>query len=272
MDTASEYAVQNLVAVRKNRPLVHSITNLVSINTVANALLAAGGAPVMAFAPEEVGEVAEHADALVLNTGTLTENRLKAMQIAGRRAASRGIPLAVDPVGAGISSFRTRALQEILTQLPVQVLRGNPSEILALRRKKTDMAGVDAVHSMEQARRAAVEVAAEFGITVAVTGPVDLVTDGRRALLVANGHPLLTRITGAGCTATAMIAMFLAVASEPLRSAASALAYFGLAAEMAAASTEAPGSFWIRLLDVLYAMTPAEFAEGCRITTASIDR
>lgn len=272
MDTASEYAVQNLVAVRKKRPLVHSITNLVSINTVANALLAAGGAPVMAFAPEEVGEVAEHADALVLNTGTLTENRLKAMQIAGRRAASRGIPLAVDPVGAGISSFRTRALQEILTQLPVQVLRGNPSEILALRRKKTDMAGVDAVHSMEQARRAAVEVAAEFGITVAVTGPVDLVTDGRRALLVANGHPLLTRITGAGCTATAMIAMFLAVASETLRSAASALAYFGLAAEMAAASTEAPGSFWIRLLDVLYAMTPAEFAEGCRITTASTVR
>jgi len=268
MDTPSQYAARTLAAVRTKRPLVHSISNPVSLNTVANALLAAGGSPVMAAAPEEVEEIVGHADALVLNIGALTEHRRQAMRIAGRQAYNRGIPIALDPVGVGASAMRIRTVQEILAQTPVSVVRGNPSEILALRHKEVRPAGVDAVHSPGQARKAAEELAAEYRITVAATGASDLVTDGRRTLTVGNGHPLLTKITGTGCTATAMVGLFLAVAPDPLRSAAAALAFFGLAAESAGRRADAPGSFWIRLLDALYTLTPEQLADGCRIAGA----
>lgn len=266
MNQPSEYAGRNLAAARRKKPLVHCIVNLVTLNTVANVLLAAGGSPVMAFAPEEVEEVTGRADALVLNTGTLTANRVHAMLIAGRRAVARGIPIVLDPVGVGMSAMRNRAVQGILSQTPVQVLRGNPSEVLALRGTQVPAAGVDAVHTTEEAQEAAVELAAELQMTVAVTGSADLVTDGRRTVRVENGHPLLTRVTGTGCAATALIGMFLAVEADPLQAAATALAFFGLAAEIAARGAEAgPGRFGTRLLDALYAITPEGFADGCRI-------
>jgi len=268
MDTPSEHAARNLAAVREQRPLVHSITNLVSISAVANALLAAGGSAVMALAPEEAGEIAGQADALVLNVGTPTAERLDAMQRAGRQAFEHGIPIAVDPVGAGASSMRTGAVKGFLAQWPIKALRGNPSEILALSSGGVQTAGVDAAHAPELAQTAAAELAAKHRTVVAVTGPSDRVTDGQRTAVIANGHPLLTKITGTGCIATAMIAMFLCVEPDPLRAAADALAFFGLAGEIAGRQAEAPGSFWMRLLDALYTMTPAQLADGCRITLA----
>lgn len=268
MSVSSHHAAANLAAVRRSNPLVHNITNFVVMNFTANALLAMGASPVMAHARTEVEEMVGLARALVLNIGTLTEEWVAAMVAAGRRAAARGVPIVLDPVGAGATSLRTRAAREIIRETRPQVIRGNASEILALRHEGSGTKGVDAVHRVDEAAAAARELAAELDCTLAITGAVDFVTDGRRAVRVHNGHPLMGRVTGAGCAATAAIGAFLAVDPDPWSAAATALAFFGLAGETAAAGAAAPGSFMIALIDALYTVTPEALAAGCRIEEA----
>jgi len=262
LDKAAE---RNLVAVRERKPLVHNITNFVVMNYTANALLAAGASPVMAHAREEVAEMVGLAGALVINIGTLSEAWVDSMLLAGKTAKKRRVPVVLDPVGAGATRFRTRTAKRILDKSRVSVIRGNASEILSLQNEKSCTKGVDAVHSVDDAAASARLLARELDTVLAITGPVDLVTDGRRVLRVANGHPLMALVTGTGCTATAAIGAFLAVDSEPLRAAATALAYFGLAGERAAERAEAPGSYMIALIDALYTLAPADLASGARI-------
>jgi len=262
LDKAAE---RNLVAVRERKPLVHNITNFVVMNYTANALLAAGASPVMAHAREEVAEMVGLAGALVINIGTLSEAWVDSMLLAGKAAKKRRVPVVLDPVGAGATRFRTRTAKRILDKSKVSVVRGNASEILSLQNEKSCTKGVDAVHSVDDAAASARLLARELDTVLAITGPVDLVTDGRRVLRVANGHPLMALVTGTGCTATAAIGAFLAVDSEPLRAAATALAYFGLAGERAAERAEAPGSYMIALIDALYTLAPADLASGARI-------
>jgi len=265
MPEPSEMAARNLAALREQRPLIHNITNFVVMNFTANALLAMGASPVMAHAPEEVEEMVGLAGALVLNIGTLTGEWIDSMLKAGRAAAERKVPTILDPVGAGATALRTRSARRIIAEVGPAVIRGNASEVLSLRDDSSRTKGVDSLHSVADAAETAAALASELQTTLAITGPVDMVTDGRRLARVANGHALMGRVTGTGCAATAAIGAFLAVDADPLHAAATALAYFGLAGETAARTAAAPGSFMIHLLDALYTISPEQLREGCRI-------
>ena len=258
-------AVANLAKVRETKPLVHNITNFVVMNFTANVLLAAGAAPVMAHAENEVEEMVAFAKALVLNIGTLDDAWIASMLKAGRKASALGVPIILDPVGAGATKLRTDAAKRILAETKVTLVRGNASEILALGGGAANTKGVDAADSVEAAAERAGALARELGVPVAITGAVDYVTDGKRVVRVANGHPLMGGVTGTGCGATAIIGAFAGVDADPVSAAATALAYYGLAGEYAADGAAGPGSFAVRFLDALHGLTAEEVLHGCRI-------
>ena len=265
MATTAEKAARDLARVREKRPLIHNITNYVVMQYTANALLALGASPVMAHAVEEMEEMASLADALVLNIGTLSTPWIEAMVVAGRTASRRGIPIILDPVGAGATRLRTAAAVRLLDECKVTVLRGNASEVLAVTRGAGGIRGVDAAHRVEDAAEAAREWARGRAIVVAITGAVDHVTDGVTMCRVHNGHPLMGRITGSGCTATTVIGAFCAVNANAVEATASALAFYGLAGEHAARVGSLPGTFGVGLIDMLAAVTPDQVAREARI-------
>ena len=269
MKHLNDKAAQNLAAVREKKPLIHNITNFVVMNYTANALLAMGASPVMAHAQNEVEDMVSFAGALVLNIGTLTDDWVASMIKAGKKAAKQQTPIILDPVGSGATPLRTNSAKNIIDAAPITVIRGNASEILSLRHDKSKTKGVDSIHSVEEAAQTATVLAEELNTTLAITGPVDLVTEGRRVLRVANGHPLMGYVTGTGCTATVVIGAFLAVDDDPVSATATALAYFGLAGEVAGQNASAPGSFMIRMIDALYTITPQALKKGCKIETAN---
>ena len=261
----AEKAARNLVLVREKCPLVHNITNYVVMHYTANALLALGVSPVMAHAVEEMEEMASLADALVLNIGTLSGPWIEGMLVAGKTASRRGIPIILDPVGAGATRLRTATAIRLLDECRVTVLRGNASEVLAVAQGAGGTRGVDAAHRVEDAAEAAREWARSRAMVVAITGAVDYVTDGAGVLRVHNGHPLMGRITGSGCTATTIIGAFCAVNANALEATASALAFYGLAGEYAARAGSLPGTFGVGLIDMLQAVTPDQVAREARI-------
>jgi len=265
MTSLSDKAAENLAALRERKPLIHNITNYVVMNYTANALLAMGASPVMAHAQNEVEDMVSFAGALVLNIGTLTEDWIASMIKAGKKASAIGTPIILDPVGSGATALRTNAAKQIIAESKISVIRGNASEILSLRHADSKTKGVDAVHSVDEAAATAGILAEELQTTLAITGPVDLITDGRRIVRVSNGHPLMGYVTGTGCTATVTIGAFLAVDNDPVSATATALAYFGLAGEVAGQTASAPGSFMIQMLDALYTITPQKLREGCKI-------
>lgn len=246
----------DLAAIRERRPLVHQITNYVVMNETANATLALGALPVMAHALQEVEEMASAAAALVLNIGTLSDEWVEAMLAAGRAANRTGAPVALDPVGAGATSYRTETALRLLDELDVAVVRGNSAEIATLAGRDAEIRGVEAVGAASGPELAR-EAARALGCVAAVTGPVDHVSDGERSYALANGHELLGTVTGTGCMATAITGCFLAVrADDPLEAAAEALVAFGVAGEDAAQNAKGPGSFHVALYDALHALDP----------------
>jgi hydroxyethylthiazole kinase len=261
----AERAARNLVLVREKRPLIHNITNYVVMQYTANALLALGASPVMAHAVEEMEEMVSLADALVLNIGTLSGPWIEGMLVAGRTASRRNIPIVLDPVGAGATRLRTTTAVRLLDECRVTVLRGNASEVLAVAQGAGGTRGVDAAHKVEDAVEAAREWARRRSIIVAITGAVDHVTDGGTVRRVHNGHPLMGRITGSGCTATTVIGAFCAVNADAVEATASALAFYGLAGEYAARAGNLPGTFAVGLIDMLQAVTPDQVARDARI-------
>jgi hydroxyethylthiazole kinase len=261
----SERAAQNLATVKTEKPLIHNITNFVAMNYTANALLAMGASPVMAHAQKEVEEIVSRAGALVLNIGTLNENWIVSMLKAGRKASQQNTPIVLDPVGSGATKLRTKTAKKIIDEIRISVIRGNASEILSLRHENSQPRGVEAVHAVEEAAQTAKMLAEELKTTLAITGPVDLVTDGNRVLRVANGHPLMGYVTGTGCVASAAIGAFISVDDDAVSAAATALAFLGLAGEVAGTKVSAPGSFMIQLLDALYTISPNELEKGCKI-------
>ncbi len=265
MTALSEKAAENLVALRKKKPLIHNITNYVVMNYTANALLAMGASPVMAHAHNEVEDMVAFAGALVLNIGTLSDDWISSMIKAGKKASQLDTPIVLDPVGSGATPLRTKSAKSIISETSIKVIRGNASEILSLGDENSKTKGVDSIHSVEEAAEAARNLAQELRTTLAITGPVDLVTDGTRILRVSNGHPLMGYVTGTGCTATATIGAFLAVDNDPVSATATALSFFGLAGEIAAETASAPGTLSIRMLDALYTSTPEKLRESCRI-------
>jgi len=255
--------------MRERKPLVHQITNYVVMNETANATLAIGALPVMAHAPQEVEEMVGLASALVLNIGTLSEQWIEAMLIAGRAASVRGVPVVLDPVGAGATGYRTDTARRILDQVDVTVLRGNAGEVATLVGADAEVRGVESIASGLDPADLAREAGRQLGLVAAVTGPVDHVSDGEQVLATANGHPLLAAVTGTGCISSALTGCFLAAKpEEQLEAAAEALAALGVAAEDAAAGAEGPGTFHARLYDALAALDAETLDARARISAA----
>jgi hydroxyethylthiazole kinase len=257
-----------LRTIRERRPLVHQITNYVVMNETANATLALGALPVMAHAREEVAEMAGLAGALVLNIGTLSPPWVEAMLVAGTAANEADVPIVVDPVGAGATTYRTESARRILGTLRVAVLRGNAGEIATLVGIDAEVRGVESIGGGADPGELAQRAAQALGVTVSVTGPVDHVSDGTLTVAVANGHELLASVTGTGCMSSAITGCFLAAKPEaPLEAAAEALAAFGIAGEDAAVGARGPGSFHVNLYDALAALDPASLDGRARISS-----
>lgn len=245
-----------VAAVRERAPLVHNITNFVVMNNTANALLALGASPAMVHSLDEVEDFVAISQALVVNIGTLDSQQIAACKLAAMRAGAVGIPWILDPVGAGATPYR-RSAASALAQLRPTVIRGNGSEILTLAQQTGQGRGVDSTQDSEAALGAARFLAIETGAVVTVTGVVDYVTDGVYVVAIENGHPLMTRVTGLGCSATAVIGAFLAVEANAVTATVAALAAFGVAGEIAAETARGPGSLQMGLLDTLYRLDEA---------------
>lgn len=255
-----------LSLIRARAPLIHNITNYVVMNSTANALLAIGASPVMAHAVEEIEEMARLAQALVLNIGTLSASWIDAMAKAARVASEQGIPIVLDPVGCGATAYRTRAARDLVAAARPSVIRGNASEVRALARSVGGTKGVDSLHTPEEAMEDAVALSRSLGCAVSVSGPTDIVVDGDRVARIHNGDPLMTRVTGMGCTASAITGAFLAVEADRFEAAVQAMVTMGVAGELAAAGAAGPGSFQVRFLDTLHGLDDADLGLKARLT------
>ncbi|PJE79491.1 Hydroxyethylthiazole kinase [invertebrate metagenome] len=250
--------------LRSRQPLVHNITNLVVMNVTANALLAIGASPIMAHAIEEVADMVSLSDSLVINTGTITEGRFHSMMRAVKQARQLKKPWVLDPVGAGATAFRLEANRQLLAVGP-SVVRGNASEIMALFKGEAGGKGVDSSSSSDTTLDIIREQAELKGMTIAVTGATDYVTDGKQLAKLTNGHPMMSRVTGTGCTATALIGAFLATSSTAFEATVSALACLGISGERAAVECPGPGTLQVRLLDELYGLNAQCIKEYLRL-------
>ena len=253
-----------LATLRERAPLVHCLTNVVVTNWTANVLLAAGAAPAMVDNPHEAAGFAAAAGGVLVNLGTPYDDTTAAMHEAVRGAGEAGTPWVLDPVAAGGLPWRTTTARELLDVAAPAIVRGNASEILGLT-GGTGGRGVDSTEDAEAALDAAARLATARGCVVAVSGPVDVITDGARVVRLANGHRWLTRVTGVGCSLGALMAAFAAVL-DPLVAASAASALLTVAAEDAAAQARGPGTFAVALLDALERLTPDELAQRTRLT------
>ena len=251
--------------IRAEAPLIHNITNYVVMNTTANALLAIGASPVMSHAVEEVEEMTRMARALVINIGTLSAPWIEAMIRAGREANRNKIPVILDPVGSGATQLRTRTVQTLLREAPPSVIRGNASEILSLVERRGRTKGVDSVDDSERTLDAARAISEERRCVVSVSGPTDLIVSDRTLIRVRNGHPMMPRVTGLGCTATALTGAFAAVNPSPVKAAAHAMAVMGIAGEMAAERSDGPGSLQMNFLDALYRIRQSDIEQRLKM-------
>lgn len=243
--------------VREVKPLVHNMTNVVVTNFTANGLLALGASPIMAYAKEEVADIARISGAVVLNIGTLNETDIHAMKIAARAANEQGVPVVFDPVGAGATTYRTETARAIMSEARVSIIRGNAAEISNVVGQAWEIKGVDAGEGTGNVVELAVTAAKQLQSVAVITGKEDVVSDGEATYIVRNGHPLLTRVTGTGCLLTSVIGAFHSVESNPVYASVAALVMYGVAAELAAsrATNEGPGSFQIAFLDQLARVT-----------------
>ncbi|MHB0866518.1 MAG: hydroxyethylthiazole kinase [Thermoleophilia bacterium] len=255
--------VELLSLVREKAPLIHNITNFVVMNSSANILLAVGASPVMAHCRAEVEEMTSMAGALVLNIGTIQEDWLESMILAAKTANKVGIPVILDPVGAGATRLRTDAIREIMANASISVLRGNYSEVLSLGSDDIRTKGVDSSLSMsDQTADTARQMALDNKCVIAISGAEDCVTDGARTFRISNGQPIMTRVTGTGCGLSAVTGAFCAVADDDLALAtAAAFGFYGLCGDLAVQTSDQPGSFPAAFIDRLYS-TGSEEIEG----------
>lgn len=259
-----------LQALRSKNPLVYNITNEVVTNFVANGLLAIGASPVMANDPKEAREMTTHASALVLNIGTITQAQKDAMFIAGKEANERNIPVILDPVGVGVTSFRTKIIEKLLEQIDVTAIRGNIGEIVTLGDQVGQVRGVDSLATQIDLATAK-KVAKTFDTIVLATGETDVITNGNEVITCKNGHAMLPSITGSGCLLSSVLGAFLASGEDPLEAAAYTVCSYGIAGEQAAKKSAGPGTFKTNLLDMLYQIEDSLVEENMQITTTSED-
>ena len=264
-----------LSKVRESNPLIHNITNIVVANFSANGLLALGASPFMADAHEEVVDVAAMSSAVVLNIGTLNDYAVRSMLLAGQSANEHGVPLVLDPVGAGATPFRTSITHKLVNEFQITALRGNVAEVANVIGESWAIKGVDAGEGEGDIVALAEKAARKLGCIVIITGQDDVITNGSTTFVASNGHPILTKVTGTGCLLSAVVGAFLAVSEGVwLEAAAEALSFYGVAAEIAAELTagQGPGSFQIEFLNQLALVTPEIFQQKSRIMQLTNDR
>lgn len=261
--------------VRKKAPLIHNITNYVTVNDCANILLACGGSPIMADDAEEAEEITTICGGLNINIGTLNQRTIPAMLAAGKKANQLGHPVVLDPVGAGASRLRTKTALQLLEEVQFTVIRGNISEMKVLALGKGNTRGVDAdfadqitEDNLEQMVAFAKEFSDKTGAVIAVTGAIDLVADKKKAFCIYNGHRDMSRITGTGCQLSAMTAAYVtANPSDPLTAAAAAVCAMGLCGEIGRermSEKDGNSSYRNYIIDAVYHLTPEELEKGAK--------
>lgn len=262
--------------VRTSAPLVHCITNYVTVNDCANALLACGGSPIMSDEPEDVVDITTICGGLVLNIGTLNKQTIAGMRAAGKRASELGHPIVLDPVGAGASALRTATASEILDTMDVAVIRGNMSEIKAVAGASAATRGVDVNpddvvtdENLAASAAFAKELAKKTGAIIAITGAIDIVADDERAFAIRNGSAIMGKITGAGCMLSCLVGAYSVANKENmLEGVVAAIAGEGLCGQIAAermTESDGNGSFRTYLLDAMYNLDAATLADGALV-------
>ncbi|HXP98342.1 MAG TPA: hydroxyethylthiazole kinase [Telmatospirillum sp.] len=251
--------------LRERVPLVQCITNFVAMDFTANVLLAAGASPAMVHATEEASDFVQLGGTLSVNIGTPSPDWVDGMEAATAAAWRSGTPWVLDPVAVGATRYREETVARLLVHKPT-VIRGNASEIMAMAgRRDVASKGVDSTQASMSARTAAMDLAGKLGCTVAVTGAIDIVTDGDRVVSLGNGHPMMSKVTATGCALSALVAAFLAVSDDPVQATAAAIGYFGVCGELAAAAAEGPATLRIHLIDRLYSLDNATFADRLKV-------
>jgi hydroxyethylthiazole kinase len=260
---ACENILELLVSLREKTPLVHHLTNYVTVNDCANITLAIGGSPVMADDINEVRDMVSLASSLVINIGTLNSRTVEAMLEAGKRANELSIPVILDPVGAGATAYRTETAKKILKEIKLSVVRGNLSEIKTLYGVKAQTKGVDSSETLSENRGELGEVkelakafAKELNTVIAITGATDIITDGTRLYTVENGHKIMSKITGTGCMCTSLIGSYLGAGEDKLLAALAGVTSMGIAGEIAYErldkENEGTGTLRIKIIDAIY--------------------
>ncbi len=269
-DRIADLTARLLGEVRRTSPLVQNITNFVSMDVAANVLLALGASPAMVHAPEETPEFVAFSRALIINIGTLSKQWVESMEVATTAAHAQGTPWVLDPVGAGATKFRDEAVRKLLRHRPA-VIRGNASEIMAVARVAgltSDAArpkGVDSSNTTSEAEELAVVLARHCLCTVAATGAVDFITDGQRSIRLANGSPLMARVTALGCSLSAVVGAFVGVADNAFDATTAAVGYYGVAGELAAEQASRPGSYRVAFLDALDAIGASDIQQRLKV-------
>ncbi|MDJ1483957.1 hydroxyethylthiazole kinase [Cytophagaceae bacterium YF14B1] len=258
---------RDIQAIRSAQPLIHNITNFVVMNTTANALLAIGASPAMVHATEEVEEFVSISQALVVNIGTLDANFVGGMELAMKQAHKLNKPIVFDPVGVGATSYRNQVSTQLIQATPPSVIRGNASEIMALAGLDAQTKGVDSIYGSEAALNAAYFLSKKYNSTVVISGATDFIIYQDNMVSIANGHPLMSKVTGMGCTATALIGAFVAINPNYFEAAAHAMAVMGISGEIAAEKNPYPGSLQINFLDTLHKLTGDDILYRLQVTS-----
>jgi len=261
----AENAARMLESLRMKRPLIHHITNWVTISDCASITRSLGALPVMAHAEEEVEEMVGISGALVLNIGTLTPTLVIAMIKAGKRANLKGVPIILDIVGAGATKLRTDSTKKILSEVKIAVIKGNAGEIATLAGAQAEVRGVESISVKGDTASHAKLLANSEKCTVVVTGPEDIVTDGLRLFIIKNGHPRMGEVVGTGCMAASVIGAFAAVEKDITLAAACAMVVYDIAGEMAAKDAGGPGSMKQNMFDTIMSVGRKDILNGAKI-------
>lgn len=264
-----EKLAASLSSVKEKSPLIHHITNYVTVNDCANIVLAIGASPVMADDLAEVEEMVGFASALVLNIGTLNSRTIDSMLAAGKRAKALGIPIILDPVGVGATTLRTQTTEKLIQEVKPTVIRGNMSEIKVLAGLDVAIKGVDSVADEQNGASIAQKLASDWGCVIAITGKTDIISDGERVCQIDNGHKILSDVTGTGCMTTSLIGAYCGANEDIFTATVAGIVSMGLAGELAQQSLkpgEGIGTFRARLFDNIYNLTPESLARGGKVS------
>ncbi|EPR13129.1 hydroxyethylthiazole kinase [Ruminiclostridium papyrosolvens] len=269
----SEYTKQiaSLIAeVRSKKPLIHNITNYVTVNDCANVILAIGASPIMADDINEAADITSISSALVINIGTLNKRTVESMILSGKKANEKGMPVIFDPVGAGASTFRNEVTRAILDKVKISVLRGNLSEVSYIAGLNATTKGVDVSDTdieFNDSTAVAKKAAAKLGCIVAVTGAVDVISDSKNVVTISNGHKMLSNVTGTGCMTTALVGAFCGAENDYFKAAVAGVTVMGIAGEIAyeAAGHKGTGSYHLAVIDYISKMDENIFGEKARI-------